>query len=85
MGIFRVAAGGQLRTTDVCFGGRVELTATAPFHHDYGLRDQIPRAAVSGMSNIAEGFRLRLQSRIRTVPEAKALIGGFKRSLIHRT
>src|SRR5205807_9337640 len=28
----------------------------APFSKDFGLRDQIPRAAVSTMSNIAEGF-----------------------------
>src|SRR5438045_3662764 len=31
-------------------------TSTRPFSRDYGLRDQIRRAAVSAMSNIAEGF-----------------------------
>lgn len=32
------------------------LTRRAPFSKDYGLRDQICRAAVSVTSNIAEGF-----------------------------
>lgn len=33
-----------------------QLTRTGPFSKDYGLRDQIQRAAVSVMTNIAEGF-----------------------------
>jgi four helix bundle protein len=33
-----------------------DLTRTSEFSRDYGLRDQIQRAAVSVMSNIAEGF-----------------------------
>jgi four helix bundle protein len=32
------------------------LTSRDPFCRDFGLRDQIQRAAVSVMSNIAEGF-----------------------------
>ena len=32
------------------------LTATERFSRDFGLRDQIQRATVSIMSNIAEGF-----------------------------
>ena len=32
------------------------LTATDRFSRDFGLKDQIQRAAVSIMSNIAEGF-----------------------------
>ena len=32
------------------------LTKLPPFKKDYGLRNQIQRAAVSIMSNIAEGF-----------------------------
>ncbi len=33
-----------------------ELTASKNFSKDYGLKDQIQRAAVSIMNNIAEGF-----------------------------
>jgi four helix bundle protein len=33
-----------------------QITSTGEFARDFGLRDQIRRAAVSVMSNIAEGF-----------------------------
>ena len=33
-----------------------KVTASGEFSRDYGLKDQIRRAAVSIMSNIAEGF-----------------------------
>jgi four helix bundle protein len=33
-----------------------ELSKSGPFSKDYGLRDQVRRASVSIMSNIAEGF-----------------------------
>jgi four helix bundle protein len=33
-----------------------DATSRSPFAVDYGLRNQIQRAAVSTMSNIAEGF-----------------------------
>ena len=35
------------------------LTRKEPFSKDYGLKDQIQRAAVSVCSNIAEGFERR--------------------------
>ena len=33
-----------------------KLTSEGPFAKDFGMRDQIQRAAVSVMTNIAEGF-----------------------------
>ncbi len=33
-----------------------QVTATGKFAHDFGLKDQIRRATVSILSNIAEGF-----------------------------
>lgn len=39
-----------------------DLTARGPFSHDFGLRDQMRRYAVSIMSNIAEGFESRTRA-----------------------
>ena len=36
-----------------------ELSNTSPLDKDYGLRDQLPRSAVSIMANIAEGYGRR--------------------------
>ena len=36
-----------------------DLTSAGSFSHDFGLRDQMRRASVSIMSNIAEGFESR--------------------------
>ncbi len=36
------------------------LTNAGPFARDFGLRDQLRRAAVSILSNIAEGFEGRI-------------------------
>jgi four helix bundle protein len=93
------------------------LTRKEQFSKDYGMKDQIQRAAVSAMTNIAEGFdceskaefarflgfarrsAVEVQSLLYTALDtnyinqtefdahyeqarkAKALIGGFKRSL----
>src|SRR2546422_8978184 len=98
-----------------------QLTGREPFVRDFGLRDQIQRASVSSMSNIAEGFdcesplefgrflgiarrsTVEVQSLLyvaldlnyinnaefaehyEQARKTKALIGGFKNSLIRRS
>lgn len=50
---------------------------------DFGLRDQVQRAAVSSMTNIAEGFeRMHLQEKIQFYNIARASCGEV-RSLIY--
>ena len=53
-----------------------EHTKSGAFSKDFGLRDQIQRAAVSIMSNIAEGFESRTRSQfIHYLGQAKASAG----------
>jgi four helix bundle protein len=53
-----------------------EHTDTGAFSKDFGLRDQIQRAVVSIMSNVAEGFESRTQSQfIHYLGQAKASAG----------
>jgi four helix bundle protein len=58
-------------------------TGQGAFARDYGLRDQIQRAAVSIMSNIAEGFERNSDTEFRrflTIAKASA---GEVRSLLY--
>jgi four helix bundle protein len=52
------------------------LSGKGPFSKDYGLRDQIRRAAVLIMSNIAEGFENQTQAQfVRYLGLAKGSAG----------
>ena len=52
------------------------------FAKDYGMRDQMRRAAVSVMSNIAEGFESRTQSLfIEFLGRAKGSVGELRAQL----
>jgi len=58
------------------------LSNQSTFAHDYGLRDQIRRAAVSIMSNIAEGFESDTQALfIKYLGYAKASSGEVRAQL----
>jgi four helix bundle protein len=59
-----------------------DLTQEGQFAKDYGLKDQIQRAAVSVMSNIAEGFESRTQALfINYLGHAKASTGEVRSQL----
>ncbi len=54
----------------------------AGFHRDFGLRDQIRRASVSVMSNIAEGFESRTDTQfINFLGMARASAGEVRAQL----
>ena len=58
------------------------LAQTSKFSRDYGLRDQMQRAAVSIMSNIAEGFeRGGNQEFVQFLYVAKASCGELRSQL----
>ena len=58
------------------------LTEQGAFAKDYGLKDQIRRAAVSVMSNIAEGFESQTQAQfVRYLGRAKASAGEVRSQL----
>ncbi len=58
------------------------LTEQGAFSKDFGLKDQIRRAAVSVMSNIAEGFESQTQPQfIRSLGHAKASAGEVRSQL----
>ena len=59
-----------------------KLTGQPAFAKDYGLKDQIRRAAVSVMSNIAEGYESRTGSQfINYLGNAQALSGEVRAQL----
>lgn len=59
-----------------------EITKNGNFSKDFGLRDQIRRAAVSIMSNIAEGFdRGGRKEFIQYLSIAKGSVGEVKSQL----
>jgi four helix bundle protein len=59
-----------------------QLTAKGQWAKDFGLRDQIRRAAVSAMSNVAEGFERRGDAEfVRFLSMAKASAGEVRSQL----
>lgn len=59
-----------------------ELSNQTGFNRDFGLRDQIRRASVSAMSNIAEGFESRTDVQfINFLGMAKASAGEVRAQL----
>jgi four helix bundle protein len=59
-----------------------EFSNSGEFAHDFGLRDQLRRAAVSVMSNIAEGFESQTQATfIKYLGYAKASSGELRAQL----
>jgi len=54
-----------------------DLTAKPRFARDFGLRDQIQRAAVSVMSNIGYITNDELDAGIRLAEKTSRLIAGF--------
>lgn len=59
-----------------------ELSNQSGFNRDFGLRDQIRRASVSVMSNIAEGFESRTDTQfINFLGIARASVGEVRAQL----
>lgn len=59
-----------------------DLSEVAPFARDFGLRDQMRRAAASVISNIAEGFESRTQGLfIEFLGRAKGSSGEIRSQL----
>jgi four helix bundle protein len=59
------------------------VTGSGRFARDYGLRDQIQRAAVSVMSNIAEGFERNSRAEFARFISIARGSAGEVRSQLH--
>jgi len=59
-----------------------EITTTDSFKKDYGLKDQIQRAAVSIMNNIAEGFERNNNKEFITFLKYSKGFSGEVRSML---
>ncbi|HEX8692585.1 MAG TPA: four helix bundle protein [Longimicrobium sp.] len=59
------------------------VTGSGPFARDFGLRDQIQRAAVSVMSNIAEGFERNSRAEFARFVSIARGSAGEVRSQVH--
>ena len=60
-----------------------ELTSSDNFRKDYGLKDQIQRAAVSIMNNIAEGFERNNNKEFITFLKYSKGSAGEVRSMLY--
>lgn len=60
-----------------------ETTRSQPFERDFGLRNQLQRAAVSTMSNIAEGFERRSPKENLHILSIARASNGEVRSLLY--
>jgi four helix bundle protein len=59
------------------------VSKRGPFENDWALKDQIRRAAISVMSNIAEGFESRTRARfVDFLGRAKASAGEVRSQLV---
>ncbi len=60
-----------------------QVTGCGPFARDFGLRDQVQRAAVSVMSNIAEGYERDNDREFRHFLAIAKASAGEVRSLLY--
>jgi four helix bundle protein len=59
------------------------VTKRDPFTNDWALKDQVRRAAISVMSNVAEGFESRTRARfVDYLGRAKASAGEVRSQLV---
>ena len=71
------------KTARVLTRGVYALTRAGAFSRDFGMRDQMQRAAVSVMNNIAEGFESRTQRVFIDLLGRARGSGGEVRSMLY--